>query len=143
MPPPFLDKESTRGLAIMLAALAGLLTGLPSAGRVAALWEEYEAGASQEAVFVRACDRLDMALQAARYAAGQSHRQLAPADTPERSAPVAQISVLAEARPSGVAHRSLHFDALSRLSVIGHVHPATPNRSCHTATLISPHSTWL
>ncbi len=50
-------------------ALAGLLAGLPSAGRVAALWEEYEAGASREAVFVRACDRLDMALQAARYAA--------------------------------------------------------------------------
>jgi putative hydrolases of HD superfamily len=49
-------------------ALQGLLQGLPRAGQLHGLWEEYEARGSIEARFVRACDKLDMALQAARYA---------------------------------------------------------------------------
>jgi putative hydrolases of HD superfamily len=49
-------------------ALGGLLAGLPTARSVADLWEEYEAGVTPAARFVRACDRLDMALQAIRYA---------------------------------------------------------------------------
>jgi putative hydrolase of HD superfamily len=32
-----------------------------------ALWDEYEAGKSKEARFVRAMDKLDMALQAQEY----------------------------------------------------------------------------
>jgi putative hydrolase of HD superfamily len=48
-------------------ALGGLLHGLPQAGQLQGLWEEFEARASIEARFVRACDKLDMALQAARY----------------------------------------------------------------------------
>jgi putative hydrolases of HD superfamily len=51
--------------------LAGLLAGITVAPEVSALWEEFEAGATSEARFVRACDRLDMALQAARYAEAQ------------------------------------------------------------------------
>ncbi|MBN1334365.1 MAG: HD domain-containing protein [Deltaproteobacteria bacterium] len=51
--------------------LADLVRGLPHAAQVMMLWEEYEAGLTPEARFVRACDRLDMALQAARYAQEQ------------------------------------------------------------------------
>lgn len=48
-------------------ALQGMLQGIPRAGQLHGLWEEYEAQGSVEARFVRACDKLDMALQAARY----------------------------------------------------------------------------
>lgn len=37
------------------------------ASELASLWREYEAGESAEARFVKACDKLDMALQAQRY----------------------------------------------------------------------------
>ncbi len=50
-------------------ALRDLLSDLPSGRELLALWEEGEARRSDEARFVRACDKLDMALQAARYAA--------------------------------------------------------------------------
>lgn len=50
-------------------ALRGLLAGLPDGDGLLALWREYEAGGSPEARFVKACDRLDMALQARAYAA--------------------------------------------------------------------------
>ena len=36
--------------------------------RLLALWEEYAAGSSPEARFVKDCDKLDMAIQAVRYA---------------------------------------------------------------------------
>ena len=47
-------------------ALAALVAPLPA--RVADLWRAYEAQADEEARFVRQLDRLDMALQAVRYA---------------------------------------------------------------------------
>jgi len=50
-------------------ALEELLSPVPGGGDLAALWREFEAGRSAEARFVLACDRLDMALQAARYSA--------------------------------------------------------------------------
>jgi len=48
-------------------ALQDMLVGLPQASRLHGLWVEYEDRGSIEARFVRACDKLDMALQAARY----------------------------------------------------------------------------
>jgi putative hydrolase of HD superfamily len=51
------------------AALAELLGGLPGGDGLHALWLEYEAQSTPEGRFVKACDRLDMALQAQRYAA--------------------------------------------------------------------------
>ncbi|MEZ4383194.1 MAG: HD domain-containing protein [Nannocystaceae bacterium] len=50
------------------AALEGLVRGLPRADHLRELWLEYEAQSSAEGRFVKACDRLDMALQAQRYA---------------------------------------------------------------------------
>jgi putative hydrolase of HD superfamily len=49
-------------------ALSALVAPLPNAAEIAALWAEYAAGATPEARLVRACDKLDMALQAQRYA---------------------------------------------------------------------------
>lgn len=46
-------------------ALAALVEPLPHAAELRALWEEY--GHSPEGRFVRACDKLDMALQSAVY----------------------------------------------------------------------------
>jgi putative hydrolase of HD superfamily len=45
-------------------ALARLVDGHPKAKELTALWEEYEAGISPESRFVKACDKIDMALQA-------------------------------------------------------------------------------
>jgi len=53
------------------AAMEGLASGLPQGSDVVDLWREYEAGESAEARFVKACDKLDMALQAQRYSAEQ------------------------------------------------------------------------
>ena len=50
-------------------ALESLLQDHPRAEELRTLWEEYNAGKSPEARFVRACDKLDMALQAQRYEA--------------------------------------------------------------------------
>jgi putative hydrolase of HD superfamily len=44
-----------------------VLDKLPNGDVYVALWQEYEAGASPEARFVRQIDRLDMALQAVLY----------------------------------------------------------------------------
>lgn len=49
-------------------ALEALSGALPDPSDVVALWEEYEHGTTAEGRFVKACDKLDMALQAARYA---------------------------------------------------------------------------
>ncbi len=57
-------------------ALRALLAPLGSAAQgLLELWEELEAGQSAEACFVRACDRLDMGLQATHYA---KKRQMNP-----------------------------------------------------------------
>ncbi|MFH1462774.1 MAG: HD domain-containing protein [Pseudomonadota bacterium] len=48
-------------------ALAGLMGPLEGRAELAGLWREFEARSTPEARFVRACDKLDMALQAARY----------------------------------------------------------------------------
>ena len=50
------------------AALEELLEPVPGGDRLVALWQDFEEGRSPEARFVRVCDRLDMALQARRYA---------------------------------------------------------------------------
>jgi putative hydrolase of HD superfamily len=44
-----------------------VLGRLPGGGAYAALWEEYEAGMTPEARFVRQVDRLEMGLQASVY----------------------------------------------------------------------------
>jgi putative hydrolase of HD superfamily len=48
-------------------AMAGLLSGLRGAAELLALWREYEDASTPEGRLVKACDKLDMALQAARY----------------------------------------------------------------------------
>ncbi len=48
-------------------AMRGLLGGLDRGDELEALWRDYEAAGSPEARLVKACDKLDMALQAARY----------------------------------------------------------------------------
>jgi putative hydrolase of HD superfamily len=50
-------------------AMRGLLAGLPSSEELRQLWLEYEDQSSPEGRLVKACDRLDMALQAQLYAA--------------------------------------------------------------------------
>lgn len=49
------------------AALAGLIAPFDNREALRSLWEEYAAGQSTEARFVKACDKLDMGLQALRY----------------------------------------------------------------------------
>jgi len=51
------------------AALEAILAPLGNAAELVALWREFEGRQSPEARFVRACDKLDMALQARRYGA--------------------------------------------------------------------------
>ena len=53
-------------------AMAAMAAGLPSSEELVDLWEDYEHVRSPEARFVKACDKLDMALQAARYAGAQA-----------------------------------------------------------------------
>ena len=50
-------------------ALSDLLGELPQKSELMALWQEYQHASSLEAHFVKACDKLDMALQAELYAA--------------------------------------------------------------------------
>jgi len=49
------------------AVLAGLLAPLPTAGRLRALWQEFEEGASPEGRLVRDADKLEMMVQCLRY----------------------------------------------------------------------------
>jgi putative hydrolase of HD superfamily len=49
------------------AAMMRLIAGHPRSDELRALWEEYEDGLTPEALFVKACDKLDMALQAQWY----------------------------------------------------------------------------
>ena len=49
-------------------ALRVLTAALPAAARIVALGDEYAEAETPESRFVKACDKLDMALQAARYA---------------------------------------------------------------------------
>jgi putative hydrolase of HD superfamily len=48
-------------------AMARLVTPFPRSAELLALYEEYAAKRSPEARFVRACDKLDLALQSALY----------------------------------------------------------------------------
>ena len=48
-------------------ALRGLLEGSPRQDELSGAWEEYQSADTAEARFVKACDKLDMALQAERY----------------------------------------------------------------------------
>ena len=51
------------------AALAAMTAPLANAAELQQLWADYETGATAEGRFVKACDKLDMALQAAAYQA--------------------------------------------------------------------------
>ena len=53
------------------AAMDGLTARLPGGDSLRALWGEYADGTTAEGRFVKACDKLDMALMAARYEAVQ------------------------------------------------------------------------
>ena len=48
-------------------AVARVLSKLPCGDEYVALWHEYDAGATEEAQFVRQVDRLEMVLQASVY----------------------------------------------------------------------------
>jgi len=48
-------------------ALAGLLSESPQRDDLFEMWEDYQYASSPEARFVKACDKLDMALQAESY----------------------------------------------------------------------------
>lgn len=57
-----------RKRAMEAAAMQSLVRALPRGEQLYGLWREYEDGSTAEGRFVKACDKLDMALQAARYA---------------------------------------------------------------------------
>jgi putative hydrolase of HD superfamily len=48
-------------------SLERLLASHPGSKELQELWEDYALGESPEARFVKACDKVDMALQATRY----------------------------------------------------------------------------
>lgn len=58
------------------AAMVRLAAGHPRSEQLLSLWEEYEAGITPEALFVKACDKLDMALQAQWYEKAQPGNNL-------------------------------------------------------------------
>lgn len=64
-------------------ALADLLAPLPDAAALRDLQEEYEAGSTPEARFVRLLDRLDMGLQAVHAEARTADRMAGPVDLRE------------------------------------------------------------
>ncbi len=55
-------------------AMRAITEGSPRGQQLAGSWHDYEAGADEEARFVRQLDRLDMALQAVVY--GEDHPEL-------------------------------------------------------------------
>ena len=57
-------------------SLDRLIASHPNATELKGLWEEYATGRSPEARFVKACDKIDMALQATRYEHIQSELEL-------------------------------------------------------------------
>jgi putative hydrolase of HD superfamily len=88
-------------------ALLRALEGHPESGYFLALWEEFEAGATPEARFVRELDRLEMGLQAALYKAEGSELMEEFFDSARRtvSSPglrgLLEAAVLVSARPRG------------------------------------------
>lgn len=54
-------------------AFADLVAPLPGRDDLYALWREYEEASTPEGRFVKACDKLDLALQAAAYSAAGAH----------------------------------------------------------------------
>jgi len=61
------DTGPDEKLALERSSIERVTAGLPTGPALEALWEEYAAGRSPEARFVRQVDRLEMALQAAVY----------------------------------------------------------------------------
>jgi 5'-deoxynucleotidase YfbR-like HD superfamily hydrolase/tRNA A-37 threonylcarbamoyl transferase component Bud32 len=49
------------------SALEAIVSPMPDRDELVALWRQYEDGSTPEGRFVKACDKLDMALQAERY----------------------------------------------------------------------------
>jgi len=64
-----ITREEKRKLEIeaIRAMVEDMLHGTPAAQRIEVLWNEYEAGETAEARFVKDLDRIEMALQASEY----------------------------------------------------------------------------
>lgn len=60
--------EGHRKRAMEAEAMQSLVRSLPRGEHLYALWREYEDSSTAEGRFVKACDKLDMALQAGHYA---------------------------------------------------------------------------
>ena len=60
-----ISPESKRSLE--REALFAMVEDLPARDHIVACWEEYDTGSTLEGRFVKACDKLDMALQAEIY----------------------------------------------------------------------------
>lgn len=63
--------EAAEKIRLERGAMAQLAVPFARRDELVALWEEYTNGVTREARFVRACDKLDMGLQAALYARDQ------------------------------------------------------------------------
>lgn len=72
-------------LALEKASLDRVLDRLPGGADLLGLWQEFEAGETAEARFVRQLDRLEMGLQAALYATDGSDRMQEFFDSAKRS----------------------------------------------------------
>ena len=82
-----------------LAAAEGLLGGAP---RMLAAWHEYEDNVTPEARFVHALDKLDMGLQALRYAEDQSVDTAEFVESARRKLPDELWALLAAARQHSI-----------------------------------------
>ena len=88
--------SKTEKAALERDGLLALTEGLPRAAALKAFWEEYEAGETAEARFVKACDKLDMALQAARYADAQPVSTREFVESALRKLPAGLLAALAD-----------------------------------------------
>jgi putative hydrolase of HD superfamily len=69
-------EEKHRREAAAMATLAATLAPHPAGAALAALWEEYEGGASAAAAYVKDLDKVEMLLQAVEYEAAQPELRL-------------------------------------------------------------------
>lgn len=98
------------------ASIGRVLAGLPGGEEYLALWEEFEAGLSPEARFVRELDRLEMGLQAAAYRAEGNGRMGEFFESARRSVSAPGLRAMLEAaavatEPGGLDGRGGHADA--------------------------------
>ena len=64
---PYDGVSSTQKHRLEEESLDKLIASHPNAAELTGLWAEYAKGETPEARFVKACDKIDMALQATRY----------------------------------------------------------------------------